>query len=275
MSPHLTPEERKKRVLNSHAFETWEAARSSEEPVPTNMYQAYMIDLSLHAKVNTRSKWENEPNRNDLIDIDFPSGGVPTWAPARKPPRRREAPYKSPEIPKSGISRDVFLAVERMTLRHGVPTPNVVPIHNEGVNRSYANTGIIHIGGRLAGYGKPSAHIGVAGSGGKTRVVHISTALHEAGHIIHAQNLLGVGAKLPEGIAKFTGSPKNYADEQAATRLARAEMRKTLPTKGGALGVGMWDLAYGLHTYRRGWEGRGNPVRIDKKTQNILSGGSF
>lgn len=276
----MNEQERKARILRSHAFATWWEARQTEDPVPSNPYQAYMIDVSLHAKVHPHHTWQVQPNRRDLIDVDLPRGeanGVPTYAPAYKPRTRREAPEKSPELPKRGPARELTLRAEQMAIRHGIPAPTVVVGHGEGPLRSYTKTGAYRMGGGALGFtGIQSVHIGTSGKSGKDRkptFQEIGALYHEVGHDVHAAARFGKGSPLPAGIAPFKGTPRSYSDEQAATKLARAEIKRTLPSKGGGQAIANWTLAYGLHTYRQGWKERGNPVVV--KGGKIISGGEF
>lgn len=262
--------ERKRRVLRSKAFSDWWEVRQDEEPTPSNPYQAYMIDLSLHAIVDRRDVWEKLPNRRDLPEIDLPYSGVPTYAPARKPPRRREAPYKSPELPKTGIERDIILSSEAMATSHGKPAPRVIALSRSGPLTSEAAVGL----GRIMGIGpliranQGEIRIGTKGS----RATVLAAQAHETGHVIHAQDLFTTGSKL-EGLKPFKGTPSSFSDELSATKLARGHLKKTLSPK-GEYPTATWFLKYGLHTYRKGWEKRGKPVKVDR-SGNILSGGEY
>lgn len=237
-----------------------------------------MIDLSLHAKVESVPAWKQKPNRRDLPDIDFPFGGVPELVPAAKPPRRREAPEKSEELPKSGVKRDLVLAIEQMAISHGTPAPVVRFGHREGPNKSYARVGLYRMPNGKGGYdlvkgGQSEIYIGVAGLK-STSHSSIATALHEQGHISHARALVGEG-KIPEGIAAFTGGPRSYSDEQQASRLARSHAKKAFGKRKGTVALINWDLRHALGTYVEGWKTRGKPVKLERGTNKILSGGEY
>lgn len=272
----MNESERRERTLHSKAFKDWWEVRSREEPIPSNKYQAYQIDKSLHAKIQPRPIWAIEPNRADQFKIDFPDEGVPTYAPAAKPPRRREAPEKSPELPKVGVRRELMLAAERMAQRHGIPTPTI-DFTRESVRRSSTHTGVYQEGvqGNLKFSGRQNVRLGIAGDKDKAiKVVTLGTLFHEIGHDIHARARFEVNPQLA-GIRPFSGKHKSYHDEQAATRIARTEIKRVLPTKGGAQAIANWDLREALQTYKEGWIRRGHPVKIEKGTNRILSGGEF
>lgn len=263
--------QRRKRTLSSKAFEVWWDARKDEDPRPSNPYQAYKIDLSLHAKVNSRPIWEREPNRNDVPDVDLPFSGVPSYAPAKKPPRRREAPYKSPALPKEGIAREITLQSDAMATEHGKPAPRVTVKHYEGPLTSEASVGV----GRYFGVGplvrasQGEIKVGAKGS----RVQNLAAAAHETGHVIHAQDLFTAGGPKLSGIKPFQGKEHSFSDEMAATKLARGHLKKTLKPK-GEYPVATWFLKGALHSYRKGWERRGSPVKVDKEG-NLVSGGGL
>jgi len=271
----MNAEERKKRVLKSRAFQTWWEARQDVEPVPSNPYRAYMIDLSLNAIVDRRDTWEKLPNRRDEPDVDLPerSGhGVPTYAPSRKPRRRREAPYKSEAVPKSGLARDVYLSNAEMAASHGLPAPRVVTKKQSSPLTSSARVGVGRIQGedRILTFGhQGEINVGTKGR----RAVVLATAAHETGHVVHAQSL--AKGKTLKGVTPFKGIPSSMSDELMATKLARQHLKKSKAvSKKGELATGSWFLKYALDTYRKGWKTRGKPVKIGKQG-TLISGGEL
>lgn len=270
---------KRREVMASKEFQTWFAARMTTPPVPSDPYRAFMIDRSLNAKLASKTQWQGKPNRLDNPFVDFPAGhfpaGTPIYAPAQKPKRRKGEKYKSPELPKDPIERMRVLNIERMTTRHGVATPSIFKV--SGITESYARAGI----GRYVGVkdsplvrvGVGEVHIGKT-KGTRSTVQAVAVDFHEAGHVIHAQRTFSK-KRLEKGILPYKGTESSYTDEQAATRLARKELKKVFKKQKGAVAVGSWSLAYGLHTYRKGWKNRGKPVVIDPKTQKLLSGGEF
>lgn len=261
--------------MSSHAFRDWWANRSQEEPVPSNPYQAYMIDLSLSAKIENRHKWENAPNESDQIQIDFPFAGAPNYAPAHKPPQRYEPTEKSPEMPKSGLSRELQIAADEMAIKYGIPAP-IVNTFSGGINRSYARVGVGRFHGQLIKAGGGVVNIGMRNVGERKTLtpVEYGTLYHEVGHVIHAQTSVLPEGQRPKNMTNlFSASPLNYSDEHFATVFAREQIKRKLKTK-GEQPIAMWDLRYALHTYQVGWKHRGKPVKIDT-LGNILSGGSF
>lgn len=259
--------ERKAQILRSHAFATWWEAREHEKPLPTNPYQAYKIDLSLKAKVEDRAHWEVVPNRRDLILIDYPPyHTAPEYAPAKKPRTRNEPPYKSPELPKSGEARELTLASETMARRHGQPAPRVVLNPNMGPLSSHAQTGVgrYRYTGEVARAGGGTITIGTRGP---NKIQKMATTAHETGHVIHAQNLFGIGHKL-EGARPFVASDSSYSNEHEATKLAKAELKKTLKPK-GEYPKAAWYLRYALSTYSK----HKPDLKFTNKGRDILSGG--
>lgn len=265
--PKISAEQRKKRVLRSKAFADWWEVRREQKPVPSNPYRAYMIDLSLHAIIDRRDRWEKEPNRRDIPDVDLPQEGIPTYAPSRKPRRRRAEKERSEAIPKSGLEREVALSNLAMATSFGKPAPKVRTKKREGPLQSFANVGVGRIGEKLYHIHGGSITVGIKGP----RVQVLATAAHETGHVIHAQDL--VSKKKMEGITPFKGTRASYSDERTATKLGRQHLKKTLKSK-GEYPVASWYLVYALNTYRKGWKQRGKPVKVDKQG-NIISGGEL
>lgn len=264
--------EKRRAVTNSRAFRTWLAARNETEPTPSDPYRAYMIDLSLDAKISEKRPWKKEPNRLDLIDVDFPYSNAPNWRnrPARKPKQRhREAPEKSPTLPKDAASRELTLAAEQMAIHYGQPAPTVRVSRGKGALSSYARTGVGALqGGNLIRVGGGMIDIGVKGS--KLSPQAKAAAFHEVGHVVHAQKsfkheTLLAGVK-PFG-AGLGGSKTKYADEQAAWKFADPFIA-AMPTK-HAQPVARWTKAFALHTYRRGAERRGTKLKINKKGEIV------
>lgn len=233
---------RRDAVMNSPEFRDWWGQRRHVDPVPSSPYQAYMIDLSLSAKLEDRSKWERGPNRNDQLKIDFPFAGAPNYgrprrpyqpdnAPAHKPRDRTEQPERSPELPREGLSRELQLAADAMAVRYGIPAPQV-EIKSGGANRSYARVGVGGWGDKLirAGGGVVTIFAHEAGKKGrKAKPIELGTLYHEVGHVVHAQaSVLPEGERPKNMTSLYKVSPLNYTNEHFATLFAKEEIHRTL-----------------------------------------------
>lgn len=266
----LNAEEKKRKILKSKAFRDWWEVRQEERPIPSNPYRAFMIDRSLNAIVDRRDKWEDQPNRRDMPEIDTARKGIPTYAPSYKPRRRRSRKYKSPSVPKKGTGREVFNLAGEMATKHGLPAPEVNTTNREGPLGGYAKVGLgrgrdgtmyrLH-GGKI--------HIGTKGS----RVQALATTAHEVGHVVHAQKT--ANKNLPKGIDPYVGTTSSMSDELMATKLARKHLKEsgTLKKK-GELPIANWYLGYALNTYRKGWKRRNRKPKINKQG-NLIGGAEF
>ena len=83
-------------ILQSEAFQEWYEARMSYYPTPRDPYRAFMIDLSLYARVHHKQVWQHRTNRMDYPPIDLPKG-VPSKK-RRLPPRKHIKRFK--RVPK-------------------------------------------------------------------------------------------------------------------------------------------------------------------------------
>lgn len=240
-----TEEARKKKeaVLSSKQFQDWWQERRSTQPLPTDPYRAFMIDLSLTAKIENRPEWEKQPNRSDVLDVDYPAG--------RSGPRGKRWSQNEPVVagkqPKeSQIER---LAVQQIETSRGLKKKTQFVPLKAGPLRSAALVGAGLDFSTMTPVlrGTPHAFIGVKG---KSKGQRRAATAHEMGHITHAQ--LSFGSK--EDKAKLAamgidpyGSQGKYYDEQTAWKLGKKSMQ-ALPK--GERSVAFWTQAYALKTYR-------------------------
>lgn len=106
------------------------------------------------------------------------------------------------------------------------------------------------------------------GGGGKSKTQKQAAMFHEVGHVVHAQATFR--GETFAGLSPYSGTrgtKQAYADEQAAWRLAEPFLA-AMPRK-GVQPVGRWTKAFALHTYRRGAEIRGKPIKITKEGKII------
>ncbi|MHA1408485.1 MAG: hypothetical protein ACTSSG_14055 [Candidatus Heimdallarchaeaceae archaeon] len=178
-------------ILNSEAFKTWWSARKSMGNVPKDPYRAFMIDLSLMAKLKDKKKWKPMPNRSDLLLVDFPRS--PKYIPAKKPkiPSRKskskskkKLPIKSIKVKPSEIRKLLLSKAEEMAQKYHVPIPRIIiskPLLHSHYKSSYL---------RSSRYPakEPTIVIGAKGipltEGGKAQILAVFT--HEFGHHVHA-----------------------------------------------------------------------------------------
>ena len=277
----MNAEQRKKKVLRSKAFNDWWEVRQEVDPVPSDPYRAFMIDRSLHARVDNPKIWEKYPNRRDEPDVDLPFSGAPTYAPSRKPRRRTPRKEKSPAIPKKGLGKEAFDLTAAMAKEHGLPAPAIREHKRSGPLIGAAKVGVARLEGpRDKKTGKRTSVIYDIGHSGElrlgtkgSRATVLATAAHEEGHVIHARKTL-VQKKKIKGIPTYSAqNPTPFADELAATTIARRHLKKSKAlNKKGEMATANWFLKGALHSYRQGWKRRGKPVKVDKKGR-IISGG--
>jgi hypothetical protein len=260
---------KRERILNSQAFKTWWEARQEVDPTPADPYRAYMIDKSLNAVIEP-IVWDRQPNRRDRSGVDSPREGIPTYAPAKKPPKRIEPPYKSPELPRDPSAASIHKFSGDMAANFGMVAPAVKTHREIGPLGSFARTGLGRYGGpkgEIARYSRGEIHIGVKG---KLTPQKIATTAHETGHVIHAQNLFERKPAL-SGLIPYSARPKVYSDEHEATKLAKQFLKKT--QKPEHYKEQAWFLRYAIGTYSKSWKLRGDPVKF--KDGKLLGGGGM
>lgn len=241
---------RKKKVLASGDYKEWWANRSQHDPVPSDPYRAFMIDLSLSAKVTNRPEWENKPNRSDVLDVDYPDPSGRTGPPRR---RRGRSAYRHDAIEgKLPFEAQVeALQIQQLETKHGLKKRVIFSPSKEGPLRSAALVGVGKdlFSGALVLRGTPEVFLGVAG---KSKAQRRAANLHEMGHVMHGQLSHGSKADFEKlkklGVSKKFGQDR-YFDEQAAWKLANPAMR-LLPK--GQRAEAFWLQGYALMTYRKG-----------------------
>lgn len=279
----MNAKQKRDAVLKSRAFNDWWEARQEVEPIPSDPYRAYMIDLSLHAKVDNPAIWEKQPNRRDQPDVDLPFGGTPKYAPSRKPRRRSQRKYKSPAIPKKGLGKEAHVLTSAMASEYGLPAPAIREYKSKGPLIGAAKVGVARLEGkRDKRTGKRTSVIFDVGHSGELRLgtkgskaTVLATAAHEEGHVIHARRTLILKKKIKGVPAYSAKNPTPFADELAATTIARRHLKKSKTlNKTGEMATANWFLSGALNSYRKGWKRRGKPVKVNKKGQ-VISGGDY
>lgn len=97
---------KRRAVMASKAYREWWEWRQTIQPTPTEPYRAYMIDLSLEARLFPKGLWKHRTNRADYPAIDLPLG-MP--APKRRvPPRKHFRRYKPVPAPAIRLERTAF-----------------------------------------------------------------------------------------------------------------------------------------------------------------------
>lgn len=59
-------------IMSTPEFIEWRKWRETVEPIPEDLYRAFMIDLSLYASLRNKDDWKKMVNRGDMADIDYP-----------------------------------------------------------------------------------------------------------------------------------------------------------------------------------------------------------
>lgn len=276
---------RKAAILHSTKYHAWLAARQAQGNFPSDPYRAFMIDLSLAAKIESRAKWIPEPNESDLTYVDYPLVSGPLGGDHKKHgrPSKRELEleaehYKSAEMPQTPKHKKLAAMGEKLFEKHGVPAPIWDFRSNEGILGSYARVGVGVAGKEYFKTGRAqTVHVGTKEGKDKPTYAQVAATAHEAGHIIHAQmSLKGkIGDLKIEGISPYTGDRSSagkgtIADEEAAWKIGRSMMeanlkkgpthiRKAKPDEGAdfvidqmsPLGRAKWLQVYALKTYRQ------------------------
>ncbi len=169
--------------MSSPAFLEWYAARKELHPVPADPYRAYMIDLSLRARVAPREVWSKATMWTDVPWIDFPRG-----MPAPKPRRGRPSlkPYKQlltsarlfeekPLTPaQQKLKKEILSMKERFLAKYHLPDVDV-----EFEPKAPSEIGAYWRG--EIGISKPVVRLGLMG-GLRHRPEILATAGHELGH---------------------------------------------------------------------------------------------
>lgn len=243
-----TPEAVKKRIMSSESYKDWVRQRIAMGNVPADLFRAYQIDKGLKANIRPREEWRKEPNRMDIVPIDYPMGSVRPIGkrriPTHRPPERREEP-KTPSTP---LGRELKWRAREVAHHYKVPVPAIEmtgstyrhsrqetrfsPLTQQPVARS-----VIRIGVR--GAEKP-----------KTRELMLGVFYHELGH--HVDAYLGYKhtgrlnpQMLREVMRRQMGNVRaKVASERRAWRYAEPYM------KGKSQSLKRWAKNYALGTYQ-------------------------
>lgn len=242
-------EARRRKVMSSVAFQTWWAARQNIHPVPADPYRAFMIDISLHARVHRREIWEHRTPR-----ADYPSVDLPSWLPAPKrrlPSRKEERRFKV--IPRAAEPFQVTpfevglkQIGEKMAEKYHVPMPRIFFERREGAIESAYFHG-------LAGIMEPFIKIGTKGQermkskGQEIETSGIGSQIfgifeHEFGHHAHARFGLEPSMAAAGKISLEFASATKIEREKKAWELADPFMVQRRP-------IQKWVKRYGLGTY--------------------------
>lgn len=176
---------KKQAVMSSTAFREWWSERRHTAPLPSNPYQAFMIDYALKAKLHSQPEWSKSPNRRDFITIDYPpieKGKV--WKPsAPLTPANRDRVEQARKIIEHHASR--------ISSRLGIPTPAIrleLGQRNSqfsGSVRSNLATGKVEVL-------KREVTIGL-GKSGKVYPIHLGGLAHELGHALDFEEMVKGG----------------------------------------------------------------------------------
>lgn len=143
----MTPEQRRKLIMTSRAYKMWWAARSTQDPIPSDPYRAFMIDLSLRARLHRKPWWKKHTNRSDYPTVDnpVPMGRRPT-KPRPTPrkqkgkPRKRRPEWKPKKrLPTSPVEKEFQKRAEEFAAKYNVPVPRVMV--GKGVMSSFYKGG--------------------------------------------------------------------------------------------------------------------------------------
>jgi len=195
-------------VLRSKAFQEWWSARQNIRPIPADPYRAFMIDLSLFARVHRKPIWRMRTNRMDYPPIDLPRG-VPSEKrrlPSRKEMRRfKKVPKPARPRVVTAQQKKLLKVKERFLRKLHLPEVEVVFEPELGQLTSAYWRG-------LPSVSKPRIKLGARGlkRGALGEAQVEATMLHELGHHAHY----------------YTGFPSGRAVSHAAVAAPRIEKER-------------------------------------------------
>lgn len=220
---------RKDRILKSQKFHEWWSARQNISPIPANPYRAFMIDLSLFAKVHRKDVWRHRTNWTDYPPIDLPTG-VPSFKrrlPSRRAERRRfrRIPKAARPIKKTPFMKEIEKEAEELYEKFHIPHVPIRFVPSRGI---LGRGGVTHYAHGYPLFGVPS-HIQLGIRGEEEARVQIVTGLkHEVGHAVHYA-YRGEPPKPSLGIITPWGRAFEAEKERTAWRIVDPTLKKKRP----------------------------------------------
>lgn len=243
-----TPEAVKKRIMSSESYKDWVRQRIAMGNVPADVFRAYQIDRSLKANIRPREEWKKEPNRMDVVPIDYPMGSVRPIGKRRIPTHRPPAKPEAPKTPSTPLGRELKWRAREVAHRYKVPIPDV-ELTGSTYRHSQQQTRINPLTQQPVG--RSVIRIGVKGAEKKaTKKIMLGVFYHELGH--HVDAYLGfkqLGRMNPQFLREAMRS--QFGDIKAKVATERRAWRYAEPyMKGKGQSLRRWTKNYALGTYQ-------------------------
>jgi hypothetical protein len=227
---------RRTAIMSSHEFQEWYAARRGIRPIPSDPYRAYMIDLSLRARLLPKQYWRTRTPWSDYPPIDYPRG-MPIPKPrtlSRKELKRLEKiPKLARPRERTAVEKEIERTAEEMYEKYHVPHVPIYFVPERGHAISYYHAGQI--------YAPSYIRLGTRGAEkGKAEKAQVLAALkHEIGHHVHF-----AFRGLPETLGITTPFPSAHISEREkiAWKIAKPHLTDYRQ-------IQMWQKRWALGTY--------------------------
>lgn len=235
----VTAWEKRREIMESEAFQIWLNERYNTQPMPSNPYQAYMIDKSLKAKLKDKPEWAARTNVADWHPVDYPPV---TKKPAPDITQPAPKTLRAQETKKKLRDHHKFLAKKM-----GVSEPGLrFTTSQTGRARSFYRSGyaISRATGQIHKVAEPEIVLGIPKSG-ELHTEQFSVLAHEMGHhktVKDKEKVGGQDAVLTHYSEIQRSSAAKVENEREAWREADPYMSKERP-------VQKWIKKYALGSY--------------------------